>query len=490
MNLLNKNRTQSQAHPTALWAVIFLCILIAIVAPGCTAQPPPPTATTIPPTPRPKITVQPIEGGPVLLRDDITLRKVATVGAANVRLAQNPRDGVLYYLHPENGIYSVDLTSGDTAQAIARMDIVTNGVAAGMTFAPDGTLYVVVNQNVPPKSTQAVIRKGVPAADGSYAWETVAQTEPYPLAGNNFDHFYNGIVPSPDGASLFVNAGSRTDHGEVEPNVRAFPNTREVPLTSAILRIPADSKNLILPADEAALKPYLYADGTRNSFDPVFAPNGDLIVGDNGPDADLPDELNWIREGRHYGFPWKFGAQDNPQQFADYSASSDKRLQPGFFGVENGFYRNDPTFPKPPEGVTFTDPIINLGPDADQYRAEDGTERDSSDEGKPLQTFTPHRAPLGLEFITDPTLPADLRGTDTTMSALITGWGAAAGTLSDRGADILHLKFTKKGDNYEIVTEQVAQGFNFPVDAEMIGNKYYLLEWGENGAIWELTFGQ
>ena len=58
-----------------------------------------------------------------------------------------------------------------------------------------------------------------------------------------------------------------------------------------------------------------------------------------------------------------------------------------------------PTFPPPPPGVTFTDPIVNLGPDADHYRADNGSEHDSSDENKPISSFTPHISPLGLAFV-------------------------------------------------------------------------------------------
>ena len=87
-------------------------------------------------------------------------------------------------------------------------------------------------------------------------------------------------------------------------------------------------------------------------------------------------------------------------------------------------------------------------------------------------------------------MPADMQGNDTTLSALITSWGAAAGTLKDRGADILLLKLTKAGDNYQMTSQQIARGFNMPVDGVLVGNKYYLLEWGGEGRIWELTFGK
>lgn len=503
MNHIKQVFLASQLNTAPSWSVILGLVLVALVTLGCGASATPaptaaPTAAAFASPPPATTAASGTEAPPAatpdeqhkLLRPDMKLRKVATVGAYNIKLGRNPLDGDLYYLSPDAGVYHVNPTTGDTARVIKQSDIVSYGVASGMTFAPNGELLILFNQNVPPKLTQAVIYRGTPATGGKYSWDILARTEPYPLAGNNFDHFYNGLVVSPDGKYVFVNAGSRSDHGEVEDNAKSFPELREVPLTSAMLRIPMDSQDLVLPADATALKPYLYADGTRNQFDPEFAPNGDLIAGDNGPDADYPDELNWIREGHHYGFPWRFGIQDNPQQFPTYTKIRDNRLQSGFFAVDNGFYHNDKTFPTPPAGVTFTDPIVNLGPDADTYRADDGSEHDSSNESVTLNSFTPHRSPLGLVFVTGDKLPADLRSTDTTISAFLTSWGAAAGTLSDRGADVLHLQLTKKGDNYEMVTQQIATGFNYPIDGVLIDNHYYLMEWGEGGAIWELTFGE
>jgi glucose/arabinose dehydrogenase len=437
---------------------------------------------------RVKIESQPVPQGPILLRAGITLRKVIGVGEGNVKMARNPVDGALYYLNPANGIYGVQLTPPtSTNKVAAKRDIVADGDPAGMTFGPDGTLYVVVNRKVDKNHTQAIIRKGTPGGAGQITWATLASTEPYPLSNANFDHLYNGIVASPDGRWLYVNAGSRTDHGEVESSGGAFPDTREVPLTSAIFRVPADARDLVLPAGETALKPYLFADGTRNAYDLRFAPNGDLFAVDNGPDSDYPDELNWIREGQHYGFPWRFGNQDNPQQFASYDSSKDVRLPADYVAVKTGTYHNDPTYPKPP-AIKFADPVINLGPDAAQYRGDDGLQHDAAAEGKPLSTFTPHRSPLGLAFSSDPKMPADLRSSNSSFSAFVLSWGAAGGTLSDKGQDLLHIQLTKRGDNYEAVTNQFARGFNNPIDAVTIENRLYVLEYGKDAALWELTF--
>jgi len=444
-----------------------------------------PTAAATPGTPAPVFN-QPIPGGPVLLRADMSLRKLLDVGSGAAKLALNPTDGKLYVLMPTDGVYSVDTGASPTKQQVVSATVLP-GMSEGLAFGQDGTMFVVSNLAANHKTT-ATVRRGKPGGSGSYTWSILAQTVPYALSETYVDHLWNGITVSPDGKYVFVNAGSRTDHGEVESAGFRFPGVRDLPLTARIFRFPIDSDKLQLPDDEAALAALgvVYATGTRNAFDMAFAPNGDLFAIDNGPDADYPDELNWIRQGLNYGFPWRFGLVDNPQQFPNYSPLNDKHLSTDFDAVTRGTYDTDPTFPKAPGG--FTDPVINLGPASTEYRADDGTQHDAAAEGKSLNTFTAHRSPLGLAFATDPKLPADLQGNATTLSAFVSSFGAAGGTLTDKGQDLLHMALTKTGDNYQSVTTQIARGFKNPVAAVLIENRYYLLENGGKGAIWEITF--
>lgn len=459
-----------------------------LLAAACGPGGPAPSASSAPAAAQPartSIEHQPIAGGPVLLRSGISLRKVVDAGAGSIRLARSPLDGALYALNPASGVYKISLAQPGAATLVARAStIVTDALPAGMAFGPDGTLFVVANRAAGATRTRGVISKGTPAAEG-FSWQNFATTATYPLSNTPFDHLFNGIAVGPDGAYVFVNSGSRTDHGEVEANGAAYPDTREVPLTSAIFRLPADAANLQLPADAAGLQPYLFADGTRNAYDLEFAPNGELFAGDNGPDADYPDELNWLRAGMHYGFPWRFGTQDNPQQFAGYDPSSDRRLHSDFTAVKNGAYHNDPSFPRPPGA--FADPVVNRGPAAAQYRDDTGQARDAAAEGRTLSTFTPHRSPLGLAFA-GPAMPADLRGQGEQLSLFMLSWGAAGGTLTDVGKDLLHLRLAKQAGNYQASVEQFARDFKNPIDAVLIGNRLYVLEYGGESTIWELTF--
>jgi glucose/arabinose dehydrogenase len=454
---------------------------------GCkTAEPPPSTA-------EPVVVVesQPIKDGPVLLRENISLRKVAEIGGGGIKLAINPQNGNFYYLRPGEGVFQLILGDSPTTKKVVELqEITVEGFLTGMKFGPDGTLYVVVNRrpNESETLTQAAIYKGTIDDSGGSSWQNLMTTEPYPASNTNFDHLFNGITVSPDNKWVFVSSGSRTDHGEVEDTEGSFPDVREVDMTTRIFRIPADASGLMIPNDEEAQKELglLFAKGTRNAYDLEFGPNGDLFGIDNGPDADYSEELNWLREGHHYGFPWRFGNQDNPQQLADYDPSQDKRLSNDFAAVQNETYQNDPGFPSPPQ--EFTDPIVNLGPDAAQYRDDGGNAQNAAARGETVSTFTPHRSPLGLVFFDNDQLPSTLQSPAESLGLFVVSWGAAGGDLSDQGNDLLHLSLTKKENNYEAVTNQIARGFRRPIDAVMIENRLYVLEWDGAGVIWELTF--
>ncbi|MFT7553663.1 MAG: glucose/arabinose dehydrogenase [Rhodothermales bacterium] len=175
-----------------------------------------------------------------------------------------------------------------------------------------------------------------------------------------------------------------------------------------VLRIPANAIDLTLPNDRQALKDggYVFAEGIRNSFDLEFSPDGDLFGTENAGDRDDSEELNWIREGRHYGFPWRIGTSVTPQQFPGYDPSADPFVQPDRNPDNQAdigwYFSDDPTYPPPPAGVTFADPIPNAGPFADHFRdPTTGAVMDASDEGVTSGTFTSHRSPLGLVFDAD-----------------------------------------------------------------------------------------
>jgi hypothetical protein len=85
-----------------------------------------------------------------------------------------------------------------------------------MAIGPDGTIYVVGNTTTDSTSTIARIAQGVPDGSGGRIWSLLARTESYPRTQIGiFDHFFNGLIVSPDGQYIYANSGARTDHGEV-----------------------------------------------------------------------------------------------------------------------------------------------------------------------------------------------------------------------------------------------------------------------------------
>ena len=357
----------------------------------------------------------------------------------------------------------------------------------------DGTFYILKRIDLSGYNIATITKGEVDPSSSERTWFTLAETAPYERCDCIFNHEVNGLVVSPDNRSLFINSGSRTDHGEVQDGNRAFPDLRETALTSVVLRVPTDARDLVLPNNRDALRAqgFLFAEGLRNSYDLAFAPNGDLFAAENGPDRDMAEELNWLREGHHYGFPWRMGLEDTPQQFPDYDPASDFLLSARFTAVREGYYHNDPTYPPPPRD--FTDPVINLGPDADAYRdPADGQIKDASEEGVRFATFTAHRSPLGLVFDTDNALDEPFQG-----DGFVLSWTEGdpdgddiAGPFNDPSEDLLHLDLAKVGDNYEARVTRIVGGFSNPIDAEIIGNRIYVIEWGGGRGLWEIVLPQ
>jgi len=440
-----------------------------------------------------------IHGGVVALNTNLHIRLVAyttnSSRANSIRIAQDPRNNVLYYLKYNGDIYRVNLMPGSGSTSTRVYGAADHGIATsalGMAIGPDGTIYLLGNTTTNSgNSTFARVMKGVPNSVGSRVWSLLARTEPYPLSRTAFDHLMSGMRISPDGAWLYLNSGSRTDHGEVESTSGLYPNLRETGLTAKILRLPTSGSNLILTNDLTALRSagYIFAEGTRNAFALAFAPNGDLFAIDNGPDRDMSDELNWIRPGLHYGFPWRMGGADNPQQFPNYNPTNDLLLDPRYTAVKSGAYHNDPTFPPPP--TNFFEPVINLGPDADSYRdPADGSIKDASDLAQTLSTFTAHRSPLGLVFDGAGAIAPPFR-----QHGFMLSWtqgdptgNSVAGPFMDPSQDLVDLDLTPLGTNYQARVTRLVGGFSNPIDAEIISNKIYVIEYSGNQGIWEISF--
>lgn len=409
-----------------------------------------------------------------------------------VRVAWNTIDNSFYYCTFDGGFYKIKSNGSAMYDSLVASSSQTNiNYLQGMAFV-DSTVYLVGNRKRSNSTGYGLVIRGRMLGSGSWTWDTIMKTANYQSTATLYDHAFSSICVSPGRDSLYIGSGSRTDHGEIQTSNGLFPNTREVPLTTAIFRIPRNpSSTIFLPNDSAALSssPWIYCRGVRNAFDLALAPNGDLIAAENTGDRDDPEELNWIRQGQNYGFPWRMGGNLTPMQFAGYNANNDKLINHNCLGWGNGtttnrFY-NDPTYPQAPSNIVFTEPIRNYGPDADKFRDPiTGGVKDASDLGTFITSFTSHRSPLGIVFDTQGQLAPPYRYSGFLLS-YTTGTLDSSGTLPgstgpfcDLSQDLLQLSLFKDtlDNSYKMNCYKTAWNFLSPVDAFLKNNELYVLE--------------
>lgn len=423
-------------------------------------------------------------------RAGLTIKQVGIVGTNSIRIKRDPASKNLYALLRDGTVKRVDLGPGDTASFTTVVQPSDHGLSdvLGLAFSQGGTMFLVGNDSTGVLGTGSVAR-GIPNAPGSEnrTWSRLATTVPFPY-GHVYNHRMSGIAVNLAGDSIYLNSGAATDHGELREG------NREVGLTSIILKLPVDGQNIILQDDREWLRTngYLLAEGVRNTFDLAYSGNGDLFGVDNSGDRDDPDELNWIRGGHHYGFPWRMGGNNTPQQFTPYDPKKDPLLNPLAWGGGNLYvtFSNDSTYPPPPANVVFDEPVPSSGPDADAFRdTVTGAVLDASKLGRTIPTFTPHRSPDGIVFDRDSVLAGELKGTAFVISLSTSGPLTA---LGDTSQDLVFVGLTKNGDSYTALVTRLVSGFNSPLGIELVGNKLFVMETGLEAfnptpKLWEIT---
>ncbi len=421
---------------------------------------------------------------PSSLVSDVQVTSLMDAHLKAIRICKDPVTGDLFYLATSGEIYRIYQPIGLPAYDSLVYTVADHGVQYVQGFViHDSTFYLAGNQNISQPTSQGIIVRGTLKPNGSRLWDTVAISVPYAQAGI-FDHRFSGLVINPAGDTLIVCSGTRTDHGEENTRNGMFPGMRDEPITAKLLAIPAFYKDSIIPNDSAALinQGYLFASGVRNFFDMAYAANGDLFATENSGDRDHNEELNWVQQGHHYGFPWVMGDELNPQQFPGYDPSTDLMINHNSLAWTNGKFYNDSTFPPPPPGITFDAGVQNLGPDADKFRdPSTGLVNDASDAGVDFHTFTAHRSPLGLVFDNDSDFGANYTGDAFVLSYTKGGdstgtVGTGIGPFVDPSEDLLHLHLSKVGGTYQATVNRLVQDFRHPVDGVRDENKIYVLE--------------
>lgn len=433
---------------------------------------------------------------PESLVPDIDIEYFTKVVPRAVRIWKGPNN-YLWYATIDGEIYRLPIENSHQLEKILEVSDHGIGRLQGATMH-GGELYlsgnIRVNDN---KGTQGRMVRISWDSAGNAKSEVVFTTEEYGTTNTPFDHGWSALQVSGDGKYIFVVSGSRTDHGEIQDNLGAYPNSRDVALTSKIFRIPIDAVNLLLPDNLEFLKEkgYLYAEGLRNAYDLALDDEGRLLAVVNSGDYDQNDDMFWIREGHHYGYPWIMGDLESPQQFSDWipDPGKDPFLNTGAAAWPDDFY-NDPTFPKKPQGVDFGKSIINYGPDSDKFRDETtGEVQDASNLGVGMRTFTPHSSPLGLVLDNDQALPGRFKGKAFVARYTNGQKSALMQPFTQNGEDLLllDLKYLPEEENFQLNAHRVAKGFTQPVDAVLVDGFLYVIEYGgreRGGNIWKMSF--
>ena len=358
------------------------------------------------------------------------IREVVKLGAddaANPTRAQvNPKTGLFTVLYVNGDLWEVNVDKGEKKKVLEAKQYFRAGSAPfvqalGLHIDADGLTYVVVNERHD-KETPQRAHVCVYRIQGSEAAPWLEFDHPWGIGP--FNHGACMIATGPDGM-IYLSVGSRTDHGEAgKDSAKLRLDTHgETDVTACLMRI--DPK--VKPA-----KYEVICRGMRNSFGFDWDDKGRLIASENGPDADHPEELNWLRPGKHYGFPYRFGNQALPMY---------------------------PDAAVPPEGLKdFELPIANLGPSA---RPKAETE----------YTFDPHCSPSGVLWYRKGTLPSKYDN-----SFLVARFGNYLGKVPV-GFDLLHVKLTEKDGKLEGEFTTILEKLRRPIDLCQWKGKIYILEY-------------
>lgn len=365
------------------------------------------------------------------------LREVARLADHGARLATAPGADWIIILNPKGDLYRLQLETGSVTLIVAAKDYIepgAGGVAAlGLTIDSSRRLYVVTNRQFPQLPyhlNRVVIFRSAPLdAAGTPAQLRPWFTADYPWGNNYYNHGVGHIAEGPDGM-MYVSSGSRTDGGETDGGkagrASIFWKGAETAITAAIWRLDPRSENPTID---------VFAHGIRNAWSFAWNDRGDLFSASNGPDAEVPEELDFVERGKHYGFPYQYG---------DAPATAGQPY---------------PYTPAAPPGLTFTPAIRNVGPAA------------GGSPEKSIASFHNHSSPAGMIFC-GPEWPDAQRG------KFIMGRFGNFISQPDVGYDLLTLDLRKNAAGiYESHTETFLAPLARPIDILQIGKKLYILEY-------------
>lgn len=364
------------------------------------------------------------------------LNEVAQLPEMCVRFASRGPGHPVYVLAQNGGVFQLDLTSKALLPIIRREEYGISGqgdfTSMAMAIDGEGRLWVVTNQRLGTDKddkmylNSVVIWRSSEMIDGRPAKMKPWFSTTYPFGGGPYNHGLSHMAFGPDGL-LYLNSGARTDGGEVGKLPKYYDGA-EVDITACLWRM--DPK-----ADQPKIE--VIARGIRNAYGFAWDDKGRFFTVSNGPDANEPEEMDFIETGKHYGFPYQFGNK------AATEGSPYKHTQ------------------KAPEGSVFTMPVANVGPAG-------GGKPDA-----PRFTFDPHSCPGGMIWCGND-FPEPLRN-----CFLIPRFGNLLDGPTDVGFDLLSAKMEQKTDGtWQASVHTVIAPLARPLDVLHVGSgKVLILEY-------------
>lgn len=361
------------------------------------------------------------------------LREVAKLPEPCVRFASGGGNESVYILAQSGGIYRLNGSSGTVSQIFMPSQYEMSEAGAitstGIAVDSEGRLWVVTNQRLGTDSdvkiymNSVVIWRSGERVDGHLRKMLPWFRTKYPAGQITYNHGVSHMAFGPDGL-LYLNSGARTDGGE-PGNSAKYHSGGEVDITSCLWRM--DPKS-----DQPKIE--VIARGIRNAFGFAWDDHGRLFSISNGPDADSPEELDYIEPRNHYGFPYQFGnkpaAQGTPYPYT----------------------------PAAPDGLSFKMPIANLGP------AGGGTP------DAPYFTLEPHSSPGGMIWCGE-SFPPLLKN-----RFLLTRFGNMIDCPEDVGFDLISAKMEQKADaTWQTRVDTVIAPLARPIDVHALGSGQILI---------------
>ncbi len=379
-----------------------------------------------------------------------------------VRIAAHPESGRLYVLGGGGDVYVVDAQTQSKRRLWGAEDYIeqperqdlniplpidakwVNGpitlratLCLGLTFDRKGRLYIVANVQLPADifiNRVDIYRTG-PISEGTDPEKPELWTRfDYPYGVGGFNHGACRIAQGPDGM-IYLGSGSRTDHGETgdlphistfgegpHPDIPGGPGFSDQGLTACILRF---------DPERGMQEPEVFSRGNRNPFGFDWDGQGRMIDVENGPNADHPEEINVIRQGKHYGFPYVFANGEAPAYDDAVEA---------------------------PDSLTLEPPVRNVGPGGLIGVT-------------PMYSMTPHAAPTGLVYYGHGELPERYHRTF---------FMARYGNLANYeriGFDVLNFRIEEVDGVWTATTDRFLDRLNRPIDLCVSGGKLYIVEY-------------